>query len=157
MQTRAREVARDPLADPALAAVGPRPFERRIEIGAEPGLGRRQHERPPAGVHGERPAARRHGARNEPRPRRVDAQPADVDAADPHARRQVVAVRLVIDVGRGQRAGHENEQDAADEERRANPVPAPRRETAALANRRAHAIRVPHRAPCRRDWPARAI
>ena len=48
-------------------------------------------------------------------------------------------MRLVVDVGGRQRARHEDEQDAAGEERRANPKPAPRRETAALANRRAHA------------------
>ena len=74
---------RDPLTDPAPAAVGARALERHVDIGAEPGLGRGQHERPSAGVHRERPAARRHGALLEPSPRGVDAEPADVHAADP--------------------------------------------------------------------------
>ena len=147
----------DPLADPAAAAVGARALERRVDVGREPALAGGQDEGPAVGVHGQRPAARRHGTLLEPGPSGVDAEPADVHAADAHAGREAVAVGLVVDVGGRQRARHEDEQDAAGEERRANPKPAPRRETAALANRRAHATRVPHRAGCRRKWPARAI
>ena len=157
VQAPAGDVVRDTLADPALAAVGARALERHVEVGAEPGLGRREHEGPPAGVHGERPAARRHGVRYEPCPCGVDAEPADVHAADPYPGGEAIAMRLVVDVRSRHHAGHDHEQDHAGEERRANPKPAPRRETAALANRRAHDIRVPHRAACRCDWPARAI
>jgi hypothetical protein len=77
------DVVRDPLTDPAPAAIGARALEGHVEIRGEPGLGRCQHERPSAGVHRERPAARRHGALLEPSPRGVDAEPADVHAADP--------------------------------------------------------------------------
>ena len=157
VQAPAGDVVDDPLADPAPAAVGARALERHVEIGGEPALAGGQHEGPAVGVHGQRPAARRHCALLEPGPSGVDAEPADVHAADAHAGGEAVAVGLVVDVGGRQRARHEDEEDAPGQERRANPKPAPRRETAALANRRAHAIRVPHRAACRGEWPARAI
>jgi hypothetical protein len=107
-----------------------------------------QDEGPAVGVHGQRPAARRYCALLQAGPRGVDAEPADVHAADAHAGREAVAMGLVVDVGGRQRTRHQDEEDAPGQERRANPKPAPRRETAALANRRAHAIRVPHRAGC---------
>src|SRR6478735_6408150 len=50
---------------------------------------------------------RRHGALLEPGPCGVDAEPADIHAADAHAGREAVAVGLVVDVGGRQRARHQ--------------------------------------------------
>jgi hypothetical protein len=92
-------------------------------------------------VDGQRAAARRHGALGEPCPGRVDAEPADVDAADAHSRREAIAVGLVDDVGGRDDAAGDEEQDAAEDQRPALPESAPESpgREAAVADRRAHA------------------